>query len=317
MSDETPDARERLRPLVSELCERASARARPGVALSELGEAMLNCEATEEEIAFAHDLLEKRGVQLSDDCGRPGVPPTRYANPLLAARTTDAMALYLCELPRHPVLTRGEEAALAERAETGDPRAKEQLINANLRLVVVNARRYRAQGLPLLDLIQEGVLGLTRAVERFDHRWGFKFFSYATFRIRRAMRRATERGVRLIRLPLVPGEAERVLHCRKHAPTAHGSVALGNVSSTLAEPEEEIVEVALGEAGLARGLGELRPPDAELIRLRYGLSGEEPVSLGRAADSLGIGRAELLSQERYALVALARSRELQAPRQSA
>jgi RNA polymerase sigma factor (sigma-70 family) len=298
MSSDAGCASERLLRCANDLCERA----RPELALSEFGEAMLNCEATEEEIAFVHDLLEARGVPLSDDCGRRGVPPTRYGNPLLAARTTDAMALYLRELPRHPVLSRGEEAALAERAETGDQRATEQLINANLRLVVVNARRYRAEGLPLLDLVQEGVLGLTRAAERFDHRRGFKFFSYATFRIRRSMRRASERGARLIGLPPTSGETERVLHCCRRAAAAHGAET----------SPPEIVVVGLGEVGMARGLDELGPPDAELIRLRYGLADDKPVSLGRAADLLGINRGELLRRERSALAALARSRELQA-----
>src|SRR4051794_16295496 len=97
---------------------------------------------------------------------------------------TDSVQLFLNEASRHPLLTAQEEIELAQRIEKGDLAAKERMINANLRLVVSIARKYQGQGLPLGDLIQEGMLGLIRAVEKFDWRKGFKFSTYGTLWIR-------------------------------------------------------------------------------------------------------------------------------------
>ena len=98
----------------------------------------------------------------------------------------DSLQLFLNEIGRHPLLTAAQEVALAKRVERGDERAKEEMIRCNLRLVVSIAKHYRGQGLPFLDLIQEGMLGLIRAVEKFDWRKGFKFSTYATWWIRQA-----------------------------------------------------------------------------------------------------------------------------------
>src|SRR5436309_11900955 len=101
-----------------------------------------------------------------------------------ASETTDSFQIFLNQASRYPLLTREEEVELAQRIERGDLAAKERLINSNLRLVISNARKYQGFELPLLDLIQEGILGLIRAAEKFDHRKGFKFSTYATFWIR-------------------------------------------------------------------------------------------------------------------------------------
>ena len=121
----------------------------------------------------------------------------------------DAASLFMRDIRRHPLLTKGEEVALAKRVEQGDLRAKERMINSNLRLVVSIAGKYQGHGLPLLDLVQEGMFGLIRAVEKFDHRRGFKFSTYATFWIRQAIQRGLANKARTIRLPVHVGQRER------------------------------------------------------------------------------------------------------------
>jgi RNA polymerase primary sigma factor len=115
----------------------------------------------------------------------------------------DLFRVYLDQIGQHPLLTREDEVALAQAIEAGDDAARRTMIESNLRLVVTIARRFTATGLPLGDLVQEGNLGLMRAVEKFDWRLGFKFSTYATWWIRQAIARgAADRGTRAIRLPV-------------------------------------------------------------------------------------------------------------------
>src|SRR6185295_7466008 len=132
-----------------------------------------------------------------------------YRNGDLAETTTDALQLFFNEMRRYPLLSKEEEIELAQRIERGDLEAKERLINSNLRLVVSNARRYMRQDLNLLDLIQEGILGLIRAAEKFDWRKGYKFSTYATFWIRQAIQRALDSKERTIRVPNQVAQRER------------------------------------------------------------------------------------------------------------
>ena len=113
----------------------------------------------------------------------------------------DSLRVFLREISRYSLLTREEEVALMQRVERGDADAKQEMINANLRLVVSIAKRYQNRGLPLLDLIQEGIFGLIHAVDRFDWRRGHKFSTYATWWIQQAVRRGIDNRSRLIRLP--------------------------------------------------------------------------------------------------------------------
>jgi RNA polymerase primary sigma factor len=128
----------------------------------------------------------------------PEAPPRRCG----PAPSVDAVREYLREIGRVPLLTADEEVCLAKRIERGDPEARRKLTEANLRLVVSIAKRYVGRGIPLLDLIQEGNLGLVRAVEKFDYRRGNKFSTYATWWIRQAITRGIADQSRTIRIPV-------------------------------------------------------------------------------------------------------------------
>ena len=159
-----------VQELVDRLLARSEARGDSCVELSELSELIQEADLGDEDAQIVHDMLQARGIDLRDDCGRQNVEQTSYANDDLAARTTDAMALFLQEVRRYPLLSRADEVELAKRIERGDMEAKSRMINSNLRHVISNARTYQGHDLPLLDLIQEGILGLIRATEKFDWR---------------------------------------------------------------------------------------------------------------------------------------------------
>jgi RNA polymerase primary sigma factor len=125
------------------------------------------------------------------------IEDTRIEN----ADPTDALSLFMNRAGHYRLLTAADEVALAKRVERGDAAAKERMINSNLRLVISIAKRYQGHGLPLLDLIQEGVIGLNRAVEKFDWRRGYKFSTYATWWIRQACQRAISGQSTTIRVP--------------------------------------------------------------------------------------------------------------------
>ena len=124
---------------------------------------------------------------------------------------TEALDLFLEEIRRYPLLTKEEEVELSRRIEQGDLEAKERMINSNLRLVVSIAKKYQGHDMGLMDLIQEGIFGLIRAAEKFDHRKGFKFSTYATFWIRQAIQRGLANKARTIRIPVHIGQLERRL----------------------------------------------------------------------------------------------------------
>ena len=141
------------------------------------------------------------GIELRDDCGRDA-EPAPVDDAALASATTDTLQLFLNEIGRHRLLTPDEEIELSRRIEKGDLAAKERMINANLRLVVSIAKKYQGSELTLLDLIQEGILGLIRAVEKFDWRRGYRFSTYATWWIRQAVERGMDAKARTIKLPI-------------------------------------------------------------------------------------------------------------------
>jgi RNA polymerase primary sigma factor len=151
---------------------------------------------------------------------QPIVPPEEVAAApkldLTVEPSLDSLRLYLREIGKVPLLTADQEVALAKRIERGDERAKQHMIEANLRLVVSIAKGYLGRGLSFLDLIQEGSLGLIRAVEKFDHRKGFKFSTYATWWIRQAVTRAIADKARTIRIPVhMVEKLNKVVHIER------------------------------------------------------------------------------------------------------
>jgi RNA polymerase primary sigma factor len=176
--------------------------------LSIFSEFVQEHELSEEELEKVHAELDERGIELTDDCGREAEDSV-YVNGDLAVQTTDALQLFLNEAGRYPLLTAEQEVELAKRIERGDKEAKDLMINSNLRLVVSIAKKYQGHGLSLLDLIQEGIIGLIRAVEKFDWRRGFKFSTYATWWIRQAVQRGVANKSREIRVPVHIVEREQ------------------------------------------------------------------------------------------------------------
>jgi len=163
-------------------------------------------ESTLEAFAAEHDLEEDELAALRAELeGREVdiLAPARAdaAETHQASGSTDGLTLFMSRAGRYPLLTAAEEVALAKRIERGDAAAKERMINSNLRLVISLAKRYRGHDVPLLDLVQEGVIGLNRAVEKFDWRRGFKFSTYATWWIRQACQRAISNQSATIRVP--------------------------------------------------------------------------------------------------------------------
>src|SRR5437773_10316653 len=168
---------------------------------------------TAEEVAVAFDDFELEAGQLDDvfqaleeqqiEIVAQGAEEDEAQSRQRTIETsTDSLQLFLKDIGRVDLLTAAQEVELAKRIERGDHRAKQEMIEANLRLVVSIAKRYRNQGLPFLDLIQEGTIGLVRAAEKFDYRKGFKFSTYATWWIRQAVARALADKARTIRMPV-------------------------------------------------------------------------------------------------------------------
>jgi RNA polymerase primary sigma factor len=168
---------------------------------------------THEEIALAFNELDLDPVQLDefyqaleelhiDVVDAAGEEQEVDLEPEAREISTDALQLFLKDIGKVPLLTAAQEVELAKRIERGDHRAKQKMVESNLRLVVSIAKNYRNQGLPFLDLIQEGTIGLVRAAEKFDYRKGFKFSTYATWWIRQAVARALADKARTIRMPV-------------------------------------------------------------------------------------------------------------------
>jgi RNA polymerase primary sigma factor len=166
-------------------------------------------ELDEDELTGLYEQIEERGIELTDDCSLPDIDEATYVNSEVAAMTTDSLQLFLNEAGRYPLLTAAEEVELAKLIERGDKPAKDRMVNSNLRLVVSIAKKYQGHGLPLIDLIQEGIIGLIRAVEKFDWRRGFKFSTYATWWIRQAVQRGVANKSRTIRIPVHIVEREQ------------------------------------------------------------------------------------------------------------
>jgi RNA polymerase sigma factor (sigma-70 family) len=272
--------------------------------------------------------------------------------------TPEALELFLRRARMHRLLTASEEIELAKRIERGDLEAKERMINSNLRLVVSQARRYQGHGLSMEDLVQEGMLGLIRAVEKFDWRRGFKFSTYGTLWIRQAIQRGLQNHGRTIRVPV--HVAQRQVKVRKleselsaklsREPTDEEIAAvaelpvdevmelreLNRAMTSLDQPVGDDGETAFGEL-LASDrpepleevsdadrdrrvnalVGDLPEQERNVIKLRFGLTGDEPRSLRQTGMELGITTEQARQLEAKGLERLAGSPEAEALRSAA
>jgi RNA polymerase primary sigma factor len=189
-SQPSPECLEALRELLEDQA--------PGViSEQDLAQFAKEWELDQEQVEEVRSFVEESGYKIIETPYNE-VPYVRSELP----STTDALQLFLREIGGYPLLSAAEEVKLAKRIERGDAAAKRRMIECNLRLVVSIAKNFRNCGLPFLDLIQEGTLGLNRAVEKFDYRKGFKFSTYATWWIRQAMARALADKGRIIRIPV-------------------------------------------------------------------------------------------------------------------
>src|ERR1700754_3317053 len=249
-------------------------------------------------------------------------PPRRKTETEHAADPTlDSLQLLLREAGRYPLLKPSEEIELAKRIERGDLAAKERMINSNLRLVVANARRYQGQGLALGDLIQEGMLGLIRAVEKFDWRKGFRFSTYATLWIRQAIQRGLENTSRTIRLPVhVAQRSRKVGRIERELTTRLGHEPSDEEIASAADlPLEDVIEIrkALKSETLLNAIAELPDAERDVIEMRFGAGDREPQTLSQAGRKLGVSTERGRQIEERALKRLSQRPELIALREAA
>ena len=187
----------------------AETEERGTVTISELEALAVGLDLEDDELASLRGQLAERNVEIIESAGAD-----RFEEPSATSEASDvgdALGLFLRRAGQYRLLTAAEEVALAKRIERGDAPAKALMMNSNLRLVVSIAKRYQRQGIPLLDLVQEGTIGLNRAVEKFDWRRGFKFSTYATWWIRQACQRAVANQSSTIRIPVHIHEQRREL----------------------------------------------------------------------------------------------------------
>jgi len=273
--------------------------------LSEFSEFLQEAELEDEERDALLQQLDERGIELTDDCGRARVEST-YVNGDLAVATTDALQLFLNEAARFGLLTAADEVELAKRVERGDKTAKDLMVNSNLRLVVSIAKRYQGHGLSLLDLIQEGIIGLIRAVEKFDWRRGYKFSTYATWWIRQAVQRGVANKARTIRIPVHIAEreqkiarAERQLTVKlERSPT---DAEIAKEAKLTTKHVREVRQAARAVTSLDRPLGDGDGASLGEIVAGEDVPVEEEVQISLRQETLHRALAELSERERIVL----------------
>jgi RNA polymerase primary sigma factor len=273
------------------------------IELSELDELVQTLDLDDEAVGALYEEIESRSIDIKDNCGRESAPAATYVNGDLAHATTDALQLFLNEVGRYPLLTAREEVDLAKRIERGDREAKDLMINSNLRLVVSIAKKYQGHGLSLLDLIQEGIIGLIRAVEKFDWRRGYKFSTYATWWIRQAVQRGVANKSREIRIPVHIVEREqKIARAERQLTTKLGRQPTDDeVAKEAKLPVKQVVEVrqaARAVTSLDRPIGAENEGSFGDLVAGEAPAPEEEVTVSLSEDVLKKAISDLPDRER-------------------
>jgi RNA polymerase primary sigma factor len=325
-------------------------------------------EVTKEQLQFFHTYLIDQGVDVIGEDGvtaykeAKGDKPDQPKKPeldLTVEPSLDSLRLYLRSIGRVELLTAHEEIELAKRIEKGDMSAKRHMVEANLRLVVSIAKGYLGRGLSFLDLIQEGSLGLIRAVEKFDYRRGYKFSTYATWWIRQAVTRAIADKARTIRIPVhMVEKLNRVGHVERQLvqrlgrePEPHeiaeelkctvrevrDILRVAQMPISLEKPIGDEDESELGDfvaddsveepfeaatenlqrEDIQKALDSLPERERQVIELRYGLRGHEPLTLEEVGRAFGVTRERVRQIENNTLKKLKQLPEAQRLRELA
>jgi RNA polymerase primary sigma factor len=296
LSDDAPIAElDELRPLI------AAGQERGYLTIDEIQAWLEESEVTKEQVQELHAYLDDQGIDVVDADGRPAKSEASSveANAAAAAEpradqakkveidltvepSLDSLRLYLRSIGRVQLLTAEQEVALAKRIERGDMRAKQRMIEANLRLVVSIAKSYLGRGLTFLDLIQEGSMGLIRAVEKFDYRRGYKFSTYATWWIRQAVTRAIADKGRTIRIPVhMVEKLNKVVHVERQLVQTLGREPtpdeIARELETSVREVRDVLRMAQQPISLERPVGE--EDDSELGDFVEDQTAESPFEL--------------------------------------
>jgi RNA polymerase primary sigma factor len=280
-----------------------NAQERGFVRTTEIDALQTEFDLDEDALAALRAALEEADVEIEEDASTD--EPELDLTPG-AGGTTDSVQLFLNQMGRYPLLTAAEEVALAKRIERGDRAAHERMVNSNLRLVVSLAKRYQGHGVSLGDLIQEGIIGLNRAVEKFDHRKGFKFSTYATWWIRQACQRAVANQSATIRIPVhVQERRMKLRRARQKLEIQLGRTPTVEELAEAAQLElghaEEALEAVEASVSLNQTVGD---GDAEFGDLFADDGADDPIELADVSlerDRLHDALAELDERERRVL----------------
>ncbi len=351
-----PDSEE-LRGLVS------LGRERGFLTFEQIAATLEEVEVTKEQVSALHAHLVEHGVEVIAEDGVSAYEEQRNAAEsgrakkeeldLTVEPSLDSLRLYLRSIGKVELLTAAQEVELAKRIERGDMIAKRQMVEANLRLVVSIAKGYLGRGLSFLDLIQEGSLGLIRAVEKFDYRRGYKFSTYATWWIRQAVTRAIADKARTIRIPVhmveklnriayverqlvqllgrEPEPEEIAIELRWSVTDVKEILRVAQLPVSLEKPVGDEEESELGDfvaddavaepfeeasehlqrEGVRKALDALPERERQVIELRYGLTGLEPLTLEEVGRTFGVTRERIRQIENNTLKKLKRLPEAQ------
>jgi RNA polymerase primary sigma factor len=347
----------------------AEGRERGYLTFEQIAATLEEAEVTKEQVQDLHGYLIEHGVDVIAENGltaykeaKEAAQPGQAKKPeldLTVEPSLDSLRLYLRSIGRVELLTADQEIELAKRIEKGDMIAKRHMVEANLRLVVSIAKGYLGRGLSFLDLIQEGSLGLIRAVEKFDYRRGYKFSTYATWWIRQAVTRAIADKARTIRIPVhMVEKLNRVAHVERQLVQRLGRepepaeiaaelkvsvrevrdiLRVAQMPVSLEKPVGDEEESELGDfvadettegpfetatenlqrEDIQRALDALPERERQVIELRYGLRGHEPLTLEEVGRAFGVTRERIRQIENNTLKKLKQLPEAQRLREIA